>query len=105
MSSLARGAYADEVSLARLEARILDYVPAWERSVDGRGMRGYAQYVLLSAFNEKRLTSTGLATVGTASEVQSASPRPTADHRGVRRPTYSAGQGFKDVRRAVAFSD
>jgi hypothetical protein len=46
--------YCSDDHLVRLERILLDYYPAWERSVDGRKAHGYAQLVLLEGTAEGR---------------------------------------------------
>jgi len=46
--------YCSPDRLARLEALILDYYPAWERRAEYRRWRGYAQFVLLDAISSSR---------------------------------------------------
>ena len=46
-------------SLMRLEQRLLDFYPEWERTADGRAARGSAQFTLLDAIPDRHLTDKG----------------------------------------------
>jgi hypothetical protein len=52
--------YASDERLSALEERIRGYYSNWEQSAEGRRQHGRAQYTLLSAFDEERLSPQGV---------------------------------------------